>query len=73
MLLRQLKLKQKNKEGHFFGTLLGKLGASLLANICSRKFEIQKYYQNEKRFEGISSKNSFEKYCKRWVYVMNVE
>ena len=37
MLLRQLKLKQKNKEGYFFGILLGKLGANSLANIYSRK------------------------------------
>ena len=36
-------------------------------------FEIQKYYQNEPRFNGIFSRNSFPKKIKDGAYVTNLD
>ena len=36
-------------------------------------FEIQKYYQNEPRFNGVSSRNNLSKKIKDWTYVINLD
>ena len=35
------------------------------------QFEIQKYYQNEPRFNGVCSRNNLQN--KGWVYVINLD
>ena len=35
-------------------------------------FEIQKYYQNETRFNGVFSRNNLPKKIKDWAYVINL-
>ena len=37
------------------------------------KFEIQKYYQNEPRFNGVSSRNNLPKKIKDEGYVINLD
>ena len=54
-------LKQKNKKGDFFGP------PRLLTN-----FEIQKYYQNKSKFNGVYSTKSLPK-IKDGVYVINLD
>ena len=36
-------------------------------------FEIQKYYQNEPRFNGVFSRNSLPKKINDWAYVINLD
>ena len=36
-------------------------------------FEIQKYYQNEPRFNGVCSRNNLPKKIKDGVYVINLD
>ena len=36
-------------------------------------FEIQKYYQNEPRFNGVSSRNNLPKKIKDGTYVINLD
>ena len=36
-------------------------------------FEIQKYYQNEPRFNGVYSRNNLSKKIKDWTYVINLD
>ena len=36
-------------------------------------FEIQKYYQNEPRFNGAFSRNNLPKKIKDWTYVINLD
>ena len=36
-------------------------------------FEIQKYYQNEPRFNGVFSRNNLPKKVKDWAYVINLD
>ena len=35
-------------------------------------FEIQKYYQNEPKIDGVYSRNNFPK-IKNWAYVINID
>ena len=35
-------------------------------------FEIQNYYQNEPKFDGVHSKNNLSK-TKYWVYLVNID
>ena len=35
--------------------------------------EIQKYYQNEPRFNGVYSRDNFSKKIKDWAYVINLD
>ena len=35
--------------------------------------EIQKYYQNESRFNGVYSRNHLSKNIKDWAYVVNLD
>ena len=63
----------KKQKGGFLSMLLGTLGASLLGNLLAGKgiaraglgnltnFEIQRYYQNEPRFNGVYSRNNLPK------------
>ena len=37
------------------------------------KFEIQRYYQNEPRFNGVFSRNNLPKKIKDGVYVINLD
>ena len=36
-------------------------------------FEIQKYYENEPRFNGVLSRNNLPKKIKDWAYVINLD
>ena len=38
-----------------------------------RNFEIQEYYQNEPRFNGVYSRNNFPKKIKNGAYVINLD
>ena len=56
--------------------LLGTLGASLLGNILTGRrinnFEIQKYFQNGPRFNGVYSRNNLPK-IKDGAYVIHLD
>ena len=36
-------------------------------------FDIQKYYQNEPKFNGVYSRNNLTKNLKDWAYVINLD
>ena len=36
-------------------------------------FEIQKYYKNEPRFNGVFSRNNLPKKNKGWTYIINLD
>ena len=36
-------------------------------------FEIQMYYQNEPRFNGVYSRNNLSKKIKDWAYIINLD
>ena len=38
-----------------------------------RNFEIQKYYQNEPRFNGVYSRNNLPKKIKYGAYIINLD
>ena len=38
-----------------------------------RNFEIQKYYQNEPRFNGVFSRNNFPTKVKNGTYIINLD
>ena len=38
----------------------------------SNNFEMQKYYQNEPRFNGVYSRNNLSK-IKNWAYIINLD
>ena len=38
-----------------------------------RNFEIQRYYENEPRVNGIYFKNNLPKKFKNWAYVINLD
>ena len=74
--MKQLKYETKEKKGGFLSMLLGTLAASILGNTLTEKeiitategtiravenFEIQKYYQNEPKFNRLYSKNNLSK------------
>ena len=40
---------------------------------CLTNFEIQKYYQNEPRFNGVYSRNNLPKRIKDGAYVINLD
>ena len=73
----------KKQKGGFLSMLLGTLGASLLGNLLAGKgiaraglgnltnFEIQRYYQNEPRFNGVYSRNNLPK--KNRAYVIKLD
>ena len=68
MLVKQLKMKQKNKNVTFLSMLLSKLVVTLLVVgkwVCTSwqksDFEIQKHYQNEPRFNNVYSRNNVRK------------
>ena len=69
-------MKRKKKRGGFLSKLLGTLAASILGNTLTGKgilraakstiravenFEIQKYYQNKPKFNGLYSRNNLSK------------
>ena len=73
----------KKQKGGFLSMLLGTLGASLLGNLLAGKgiaraglgnltnFGIQRYYQNEPRFNGVYSRNNLPK--KNRAYVIKLD
>ena len=80
---RTIKNETKAQKGGFLSMLLGSLGASLLGNLLAGKgiaraglgnltnFEIQRYYQNEPRFNGVYSRNNLPK--KNRAYVIKLD
>ena len=60
-----IKNEAKKQKGRFLGMLLGTLVPHPLTN-----FEIQKYYQNEPKFNGVYSRNILPK-IKDGTYVIN--
>ena len=83
-----IKYETKKKKGGFLSMLLGTLAASILGNTLTEKeiiraaegtmravenFEIQKYYQNESKFNDLYSKNNLWKIsiCNKswWVWI----
>ena len=68
-----VKSEAKEQKGRFLNMLLGTLGVGLLGNSFTakeairageetiRNFEIQKYYQNEPKFNGVYSSNNLPK------------
>ena len=62
----------------FLIVLLGTLGANLSGNLLNGKshhltnFEIQKYYQNKPKFNGVYSRNNLPK-TKDGAYLINLD
>ena len=62
---KTIKNKTKEQKGGFLSMLIGTLEASLSSHSLTN-FEIQKYYQNEPRFNGVYSKNNLTEKNKGW-------
>ena len=58
----------KEQRGGFLGMLLGTLPPHPLTN-----FEIQEYYQNEPRFNGVFSRDNLPNSIKNGAYVINLD
>ena len=83
---KAVKDKAKWEIGGFLGVLLGVLAASLLGNLLTGKqtirifkpsrpsinFEIQKYYQNKHKYNGVSSRMNLPK-RKDGAYLINLD
>ena len=83
-----IKNETKEQKGRFLPMLLGTSVASLLGNALKGKgviragetfnallltnFEIQKYYQNEPKFNGVYSRNNLSK-MKDGAYIINLD
>ena len=70
LLIETIKNEAKEQKGGFLIMLLGTLGASWLGNLIAgflilshplTNSEIQKYYQNEPKFNGLYSRNNLLK------------
>ena len=72
------KNEANKQKGGFLSMSLGTLGASLLGSLLIGKgtiravFEMQKYYQNEPKFNGVYSRNNLLK-IKDGAYVINLD
>ena len=60
---KTIKNEAKEQKGGFLSMLLDTLGGSLLTN-----FEIQNYYQNEPRFNGVYSRDNLTNKIKDGVF-----
>ena len=75
---KTIKNEAKEEEGGFLSILLGTLGANFLGNLLNGKshhltnFEIQKYYQNKPKFNGVYSRNNLPK-TKDGAYLINLD
>ena len=80
-----IKNEAKKQKWVFLGLFLGTLGASLLGNVLKggrvktadegivlTNFSKQKYYQNEPKFNGVSSRNNLSK-VKDGAYIINLD
>ena len=86
-ITKTIKNETKEQKGGFLSMLLGILGAFLLGSLLSGRglyktslipfqpltnFEIQHYFKDEPRFNGVYSKNNLAK-LKNGAYVINLD
>ena len=73
---KTIKNETKEERGGFLSMLLGTLGASLLGNLPFHpltNIEINEYYKNEPRFNGVCSRNNLPNKIKKGAYVINLD
>ena len=83
---KTIKHETREQTGGFLSMLLGTLEASLLGNLLIGKgivrflpphrlknFEIQKYYKNQPRFNGVFSRNNLPKKIKNFLYRVSLQ
>ena len=80
---KTIKNETKKQKGKLLSMLLGTLGVSLswfwetmgllMPPHPLTNFEIQRYYQNEPRFNGVFSRNNLPKTIKDGAYVINLD
>ena len=75
---KTIKNETRKQKGGFLSMLLGTLGASLLGDLLMpprplTNFEIQEYYKNEPRFNGVYSKDDLPKTIKKGAYVIKLD
>ena len=74
---KTIKNETREQKGGILSMLLGTLGASLLDDLLPAhpltNFEMQDYFKNEPRFNGVYSRDNLPKTTKNGAYVINLD